>query len=234
MKTLVIMPTFNEILNLQESVASLRKYHASIDLLIVDDSSPDGTGDLADSLANANTYVLHRKTKDGLGAAYLEAFEWAIARGYEVVVEMDADGSHQASDLEKILNAMPLADLAIGSRWIKGGSVINWPSYRKAISKTGNFYARFMLRTHVKDMTAGYRAFRVDFLNGLDLSGIAARGYAFQVEMALRVIRAGGVVVEVPITFIERTQGASKMTTAIVLEALWLVTKWGISRRLGL
>ena len=226
MKTLVIMPTFNEILNLQESVASLRKYHASIDLLIVDDSSPDGTGDLADSLANANTYVLHRKTKDGLGAAYLEAFEWAIARGYEVVVEMDADGSHQASDLEKILNAMPLADLAIGSRWIKGGSVINWPSYRKAISKTGNFYARFMLRTHVKDMTAGYRAFRVDFLNGLDLSGIAARGYAFQVEMALRVIRAGGVVVEVPITFIERTQGASKMTTAIVLEALWLVTKW--------
>jgi dolichol-phosphate mannosyltransferase len=170
--------------------------------------------------------VLHRKTKDGLGAAYLEAFEWAIARGYEVVVEMDADGSHQASDLEKILNAMPLADLAIGSRWIKGGSVINWPSYRKAISKTGNFYARFMLRTHVKDMTAGYRAFRVDFLNGLDLSGIAARGYAFQVEMALRVIRAGGVVVEVPITFIERTQGASKMTTAIVLEALWLVTKW--------
>ena len=227
MKTLVIMPTFNEILNLQESVASLRKYHASIDLLIVDDSSPDGTGDLADSLANANTYVLHRKTKDGLGAAYMEAFEWAIARGYEVVVEMDADGSHQASDLEKILNAMPLADLAIGSRWIKGGSVINWPSYRKAISKTGNFYARFMLRTHVKDMTAGYRAFRVDFLNGLDLSGIAARGYAFQVEMALRVIRAGGVVVEVPITFIERTQGASKMTTAIVLEALWLVTKWG-------
>lgn len=226
MKTLVIMPTFNEILNLQESVASLRKYHASIDLLIVDDSSPDGTGDLADSLANANTYVLHRKTKDGLGAAYMEAFEWAIARGYEVVVEMDADGSHQASDLEKILNAMPLADLAIGSRWIKGGSVINWPSYRKAISKTGNFYARFMLRTHVKDMTAGYRAFRVDFLNGLDLSGIAARGYAFQVEMALRVIRAGGVVVEVPITFIERTQGASKMTTAIVLEALWLVTKW--------
>ena len=226
MKTLVIMPTFNEILNLQESVASLRKYHASIDLLIVDDSSPDGTGDLADSLANANTYVLHRKTKDGLGAAYLEAFEWAIARGYEVVVEMDADGSHQASDLEKILNAIPLADLAIGSRWIKGGSVINWPSYRKAISKTGNFYARFMLRTHVKDMTAGYRAFRVDFLNGLDLSGIAARGYAFQVEMALRVIRAGGVVVEVPITFIERTQGASKMTTAIVLEALWLVTKW--------
>jgi dolichol-phosphate mannosyltransferase len=226
MKTLVIMPTFNEILNLQESVASLRKYHAGIDLLIVDDSSPDGTGDLADSLADANTYVLHRKTKDGLGAAYLEAFEWAIARGYEVVVEMDADGSHQASDLEKILNAIPLADLAIGSRWIKGGSVINWPSYRKAISKTGNFYARFMLRTHVKDMTAGYRAFRVDFLNGLDLSGIAARGYAFQVEMALRVIRAGGVVVEVPITFIERTQGASKMTTAIVLEALWLVTKW--------
>ncbi|CAB4626320.1 MAG: glycosyltransferase [Actinobacteria bacterium] len=226
MKTLVIMPTFNEILNLQESVASLRKYHASIDLLIVDDSSPDGTGDLADSLADANTYVLHRKTKDGLGAAYLEAFEWAIARGYEVVVEMDADGSHQASDLEKILNAIPLADLAIGSRWIKGGSVINWPSYRKAISKTGNFYARFMLRTHVKDMTAGYRAFRVDFLKGLDLSGVAARGYAFQVEMALRVIRAGGVVVEVPITFIERTQGASKMTTAIVLEALWLVTKW--------
>lgn len=228
MKTLVIMPTFNESLSLSFTIAALRKAHLAIDLLIVDDNSPDGTGAIADSHIDQNTFVLHRKSKQGLGFAYLDGFEWARERGYEVVVEMDADGSHLATDLQKILIALENADLAIGSRWVSGGAVQNWPTHRKAISKIGNLYARAMLGTGINDMTSGFRAFKLSFLNQLDLSGVAARGYAFQVEMALRVSKAGGAVVEVPITFVEREHGVSKMTTAIVLEALWLVTKWGI------
>ncbi|CAB4555479.1 unannotated protein [freshwater metagenome] len=173
---------------------------------------------------------MHRKNKQGLGLAYLDGFEWAKTRGYEAVVEMDADGSHLASDLHRILENLRTSDLVLGSRWISGGAVLNWPAYRKAISRIGNFYARLMLRTGINDMTSGYRAFRLSFLEEMDLNGIAARGYAFQVEMALRVKRAGGVVTEVPITFVEREHGVSKMTTAIVLEALWLVTKWGFYR----
>jgi dolichol-phosphate mannosyltransferase len=139
---------------------------------------------------------------------------------------MDADGSHLASDLHRILKTLNSSDLVIGSRWISGGAVQNWPAYRRAISRVGNFYAKLMLRTGINDMTSGFRGFRVSFLNEMDLSGVAARGYAFQVEMALRVKRAGGAITEVPITFVEREHGESKMTTAIVLEALWLVTKW--------
>ena len=227
MKTLILMPTFNEVSSLKFTVDALRKENLDVDLLIIDDKSPDGTGQLADSLRDARTYVLHRKEKQGLGLAYLDGFEWAKSRGYEAVVEMDADGSHLASDLHRILNRLQTSDLVLGSRWISGGAVLNWPAYRKAISRIGNFYARIMLRTGINDMTSGYRAFKLSFLKEMDLNGIAARGYAFQVEMALRVKRAGGVVTEVPITFIEREHGVSKMTTAIVLEALWLVTKWG-------
>ena len=227
MKTLILMPTFNEMASLKFTVDALRKENLDVDLLIIDDNSPDGTGQFADSLRDERTFVLHRKDKQGLGLAYLDGFEWAKTRGYEAVVEMDADGSHLASDLESILHNLQDSDLVLGSRWISGGAVLNWPAYRKAISRIGNFYARLMLRTGINDMTSGYRAFRLSFLNDMDLSGIAARGYAFQVEMALRVKRAGGVVTEVPITFVEREHGVSKMTTAIVLEALWLVTKWG-------
>lgn len=232
MKTLVIMPTYNEIESLQETVGALRAQQLKIDLLIVDDASPDGTGQLADKLKNETTFVLHREAKNGLGAAYLAGFDWAFANDYEVVVEMDADGSHQATDLEKLLTEISTKkfDLVIGSRWVAGGAVLNWPAYRKAVSKLGNLYARIMLRTKIHDMTAGFRAYRVSFLKSLDLSGVAAKGYAFQVEMALRTVRAGGRVAEVPITFIERAHGNSKMTTAIVLEALWLVTKWGFYR----
>lgn len=226
MKSLVVMPTYNEALSLRATVAGLRSLSLPVDLLIVDDNSPDGTGQIADALADANTFVLHRESKNGLGAAYLDGFAWAIKNNYTVVVEMDADGSHQATDLPKLLQQIPSADLVIGSRWVAGGQVVNWPWYRKGISKLGNFYARVMLRTKIKDMTAGFRAYQVEFLKSMNLDGVAARGYAFQVEMALRSIRAGGVVQEVPITFVERTQGVSKMTTAIVLEALWLVTKW--------
>jgi dolichol-phosphate mannosyltransferase len=174
--------------------------------------------------------VLHRKDKQGLGLAYLDGFSWAKTRGYEAVVEMDADGSHLATDLQAILHKLETSDLVLGSRWVAGGAVLNWPAYRKAISRIGNFYARMMLRTGINDMTSGFRAFKMSSLNELDLSGIAARGYAFQVEMALRVKRAGGIVAEVPITFVEREHGVSKMTTAIVVEALWLVTKWGFYR----
>ena len=230
MKTLILMPTFNEMASLKFTVDALRKENLDVDLLIIDDNSPDGTGQLADSLRDERTYVLHRKDKQGLGLAYLDGFEWAKTRGYEAVVEMDADGSHLASDLHRILNNLRTSDLVLGSRWISGGAVLNWPAYRKAISRIGNFYARLMLRTGINDMTSGYRAFRLSFLKEMDLTGIASRGYAFQVEMALRVKRAGGVVTEVPITFVEREHGVSKMTTAIVLEALWLVTKWGFYR----
>jgi dolichol-phosphate mannosyltransferase len=230
MKTLVVMPTFNEADSLAVTVASLRALPIMVDLLIVDDNSPDGTGQIADGLVDKNTFVLHRRNKSGLGAAYLEGFAWAIKKNYSTVVEMDADGSHRAVDLPRILEAATSADLVIGSRWVPGGSVVNWPWYRKGISKLGNLYARIMLRTQVRDMTAGFRAFNVEFLKSLNLDGVAARGYAFQVEMALRSIRAGGVVREVPITFVERAQGVSKMTTAIVLEALWLVTKWAFYR----
>jgi dolichol-phosphate mannosyltransferase len=224
------MPTYNEIDSLESSVEALRRSSNNVDLLIVDDNSPDGTGTLADSLANSKTFVMHRASKSGLGAAYLAGFAWAKRNGYEVVVEMDADGSHRAQDLEKLLEKIENADLVIGSRWVSGGKVENWPLYRKAISKLGNTYARVMLRTNIRDMTAGFRVYKISFLNQLDLAGVASRGYAFQVEMALRSVKAGGVVKEVPIVFVERTHGRSKMTTAIVLEALWLVTKWAFYR----
>lgn len=230
MKTLIIMPTFNESESLETTVSSLRAVNSNVHLLIVDDNSPDGTGEIADSLRDEKIFVLHRDSKQGLGAAYLEGFAWALSRDYEIVVEMDADGSHRAQDLQELLNAVEQADLVIGSRWVHGGSVLNWPWYRKAISKLGNLYAKTLLRTNISDMTAGYRAYRADFLKQLNLNGVAARGYAFQVEMALRVVKARGVVKEVPIIFVERTKGASKMTTAIVLEALWLVTKWSFYR----
>lgn len=224
------MPTFNEIDSLKISVQALRDSANDVDLLIVDDNSPDGTGKLADSLTDSRTFVLHRESKAGLGAAYLAGFAWAKKNGYEAVVEMDADGSHRAEDLAKLLSGIQNADLVIGSRWVSGGKVENWPAYRIAISKLGNSYARFMLRTKIQDMTAGFRVYRISFLDRLDLAGVAARGYAFQVEMALRSVKAGGVVLEVPIVFVERAHGRSKMTTAIVLEALWLVTKWAFYR----
>ena len=230
------MPTYNELANLERSIESVRSAQPQVHILVVDDNSPDGTGAVADRIAarDAQVQVLHRSKKDGLGGAYLAGFTWAFERGFKTLVEMDADGSHRAEDLGKLLAQAGRADLVIGSRWVEGGAVQNWPWYRRAISRTGTFYADVMLGSRVKDMTAGFRAFDAEFLKGLNLEGVASRGYGFQVEMAWRTQKAGGTIVEVPITFVERTEGASKMTTAIVLEALWLVTKWGISRRLGL
>ena len=230
-KTLVIMPTYNERLNLEHSVEELFKHNNSVHLLIVDDNSPDLTGKLAENLAakNKSIFVLHRKEKNGLGPAYLAGFDWAFTRDYEFIVEMDADGSHRAADLPALL-ARHDADLVIGSRWTKGGAVLNWPLSRKLISMCGNLYTRLMLGTSIKDMTAGFRVYRRELLQKLELGEVASHGYSFQVEMAWRSIQAKAKVVEVPITFVERELGVSKMNSAIVLEALWLVTKWGIAR----
>ncbi|MEY4499490.1 MAG: hypothetical protein RL319_478 [Actinomycetota bacterium] len=231
---LVIMPTYNEKENLAHSIAELFKHNPSVDLLVVDDASPDGTGQLADQIAQTNKQisVLHRSSKEGLGPAYLAGFDYGLRHGYKFLVEMDADGSHRAVDLQRLISVSTSADLVIGSRWVSGGSVVNWPMLRKLISKLGNLYTRLLLRSNVRDMTAGFRIYRSELLQKLDLTNVASHGYSFQVEMAWRSIQAKAQIIEVPITFVEREQGVSKMTGAIVAEALWLVTKWGISRKL--
>jgi dolichol-phosphate mannosyltransferase len=230
LKTLIIVPTYNELENLPIIVAGILAKAPEVNILVADDDSPDGTGPLADRLADEDSrvFVMHRTEKAGLGAADLAGFAWGIERGYELLVEMDADGSHRPEDLPKLLAAAETADLTIGSRWVKGGSVVNWPLSRKLISRTGNTYANIMLRSGINDMTAGFRAYKTSFLTKLDLTGVAARGYGFQVEMAWRSKRAGAKIVEVPITFVERIHGESKMSSGIVAEALWLVTKWGL------
>ncbi len=231
-KALVIMPTYCESKSLPVTIDELVAVIPNINILIVDDASPDGTGEIADDLAkqNANIQGLHRARKEGLGPAYLAGFAWGLSQGFDVLVEMDADGSHRATDLPLLLEKAGEYDLVIGSRWIPGGKVVNWPAHRKLISLAGNFYTSVMLGLKVKDATAGYRAYRADFLKSLNLANVASHCSSFQVVMTNRSHRAKGRIVEVPITFVERTQGASKMTTAIVLEALWLVTKWGFTR----
>ena len=232
MKTLVVMPTYNEAGNINLAVQRLFEHNPSVDLLVVDDSSPDGTGSLADAIAlkDKRVTVLHRSGKQGLGAAYLAGFQLAFNQGYEVVVEMDADGSHRAQDLPKLLQKSPDYDLVIGSRYIRGGKTQNWPLHRQWLSRGGNLYARVMLGSKLNDMTAGFRTFRTSFLKTMDLGSINAKGYSFQIEMAYRTLQSGGTAVEVPITFIEREIGVSKMSSDIVKEALMLMTKLGIKR----
>jgi len=232
LKVLVVMPTFNEAGNINHAIEELFKYNKSVDLLIVDDDSPDGTGQLADQLASTNSRitVMHRKEKQGLGAAYIAGFKRAFDSGYDYVVEMDADGSHRAEDLPKLLAVCESNDLVIGSRYVKGGSTENWPIHRQWLSKGGNLFAKMMLGTRLNDMTAGFRVFSVPFLKTMDLESINARGYSFQIEMAYRTMQKGGRVAEVPIAFIEREVGESKMSRAIVIEALVLMTKFGMKR----
>ena len=204
-----------------------------VDILVVDDNSPDGTGQLAQRIAaeQPRVAVLHRPGKSGLGPAYLAGFNYGFEKNYDFLVEMDADGSHRVEDLPKLLRQKDSADLVIGSRWVPGGKVQNWPLHRKLISRTGNLYAGIMLRAKISDITAGFRVFRSSFLKTLDLSSVASQGYSFQVEMAWKSRTSGGRIVEVPITFVERTQGKSKMSQRIVVEALWRVTKWGLGIR---
>jgi dolichol-phosphate mannosyltransferase len=232
---LVVVPTYNERDSLPPIV---RRVHAAVPgahVLVVDDASPDGTGELADQLAagDPRIRVLHRGGKNGLGAAYLAGFGWALRHGYRTVVQMDADGSHPPESLPAMLDELTDADLVIGSRYVPGGTVVNWPKRREWLSRGGNLYSRLALRVPIRDITAGYRAFRHDVLAELELDDVDSQGYCFQIDMAWRAVQAGFRVSEVPITFTEREHGYSKMSGFIVREALWRVTRWGLRSRLG-
>jgi dolichol-phosphate mannosyltransferase len=229
------MPTYNESDNLENVSGHLLETVPGVDILVVDDASPDGTGEIADRLAASESrlHVLHRTSKDGLGRAYLAGFAWADERGYDAVVEMDADGSHPAETLPAMLDALvthtPKPGLVIGSRWIKGGSVVNWPRRRLLLSRTANLYTRMMLAISVHDVTAGFRVYPTDVVMKIGPT-VDSRGYSFQVEMALRVFDEGLPIIEIPIEFRERTAGASKMSRGVVFEAMIGVTRWGIKR----
>src|SRR6476620_8415203 len=229
------MPTYNERQNLEPIAGRVRAPLTTADLLVVDDNSPEGTGDLADKLAEADPHVqvMHRTDKAGLGRAYIAGFGWALERGYDVIVEMDADGSHQPEHLPSLVSALDHADLSIGSRWVRGGKVVNWPKSREALSRAANIYTRVMLGLGVRDATAGYRAYRAGTLRTISLEQVESTGYCFQIDLTLRVADAGLRIVEVPITFVEREHGASKMSNSIVMEAFWRVAQWGVQRRLG-
>jgi dolichol-phosphate mannosyltransferase len=235
-RVLVVMPTYNEVENLEPVTSHLLATVPGIDVLVVDDNSPDGTGALADRLASKSPHihVLHRAARGGLGRAYLAGFAWAAEAGFDVVVEMDADGSHPAESLPSMLDALmadPQPGLVIGSRWIPGGSVVNWPRSRLLLSRAANTYARIALRVPAHDITAGFRAYPMAVASMISRD-INSRGYSFQIETALRVFDAGYSIVEVPIVFREREAGRSKMTTPIILEAMAGVTRWGLKRRL--
>jgi dolichol-phosphate mannosyltransferase len=234
-RILVIIPTYDESANIERIVARTRSSVPHAHVLIADDNSPDGTGLVADRLAAADdhVHVMHRLGKEGLGAAYLAGFEWGLHEGYDVLVEMDADGSHQPEQLPTLLAALADADLVLGSRWVKGGSVVNWPKSREVLSRAGNLWTRLALGIRLKDATGGYRAFRRETLLGLGLDNVASSGYCFQVDLAWRAAKAGFKVVEVPITFVEREHGVSKMSQRIVVEALLRTTAWGIAHRAG-
>lgn len=234
-RTLVVIPTYNERDNLETVIGRTMSCDPNVHMLVVDDGSPDGTGLLADRIAAeacGRVHVLHRSVKEGLGAAYVAGFGWAVKRGYDVVVEMDADGSHAPEQLSMLLDAIANgADVAIGSRYVAGGETHNWPRRRRLPSRTANVYARFALGTSIKDITAGYRAYRIEVLDAVDFEGVRSRGYCFQVDMAWRAVRHGFSVVEVPITFVERRHGASKMDVATMWEALTSIARWGVRHR---
>ncbi|HET7397360.1 MAG TPA: polyprenol monophosphomannose synthase [Intrasporangium sp.] len=231
----VLIPTYNERENLPPIVARVRASVPEADVLVIDDNSPDGTGEQADELAahDPQVRVLHRPGKEGLGKAYLAGFERALAEGYDAVVEMDADGSHQPEQLPALLAALADADVVIGSRWVRGGAVQNWPRRRKVLSVGANVYTKVLIGMPVNDATAGFRAYRSTALTTMGLDGVESQGYCFQVDLTLRAVRAGLRVTEVPITFVEREVGVSKMGRDIVREALVSVTRWGLEHRVG-
>lgn len=231
----VVVPTYNERDNLPHLAAAIRLH--GYRLLVVDDASPDGTGTVADAIAAPDPLmdVLHRRSKEGLGPAYAAGFDRVLAGPSEVVIEMDADFSHNPADLPRLVAAVADdgADLAIGSRYVPGGATPDWPAHRRFLSRGGNRYVRMMLGIPIRDATAGFRAFRADALRTLPYRSAQASGYGFQVEMAMRAHDSGMRVAEIPVIFRDRTAGTSKMNGAIVREAMWLVTRWGITRRLG-
>ena len=235
-QTLVVIPTYNEAANLAAIVQRTRSACPDVHVLVVDDDSPDGTGRIADDLARSSgdrIHVLHRRTKEGLGAAYVAGFTWGIERRFAVLVEMDADGSHAPEQLPRLLDAIDDgADLAIGARYVPGGETLNWPTRRRLLSRTANLYARSMLGVKVRDITAGFRAYQADALTGFDLDSVVSKGYGFQIDLAWRALQAGLTVVEVPITFVEREHGASKMGAETIWEAIVNIARWGTRHRL--
>jgi len=232
-RVLVVIPTYNEKDNVRVIVDRVRRSAPAVDILVADDNSPDGTGQIADEIAAADdqVHVLHRPGKQGLGAAYIAGFAWARERGYDAVVEMDADGSHAPEELPKLLDAARDADVVIGSRWVPGGKVVNWPFYRLLISRGGSLYTRMALGLPVRDATAGYRVYRLPVLDKIEVDTVQSQGYCFQIDLGWRSYRSGFRIVEVPITFAERERGASKMSSSIVREAFWRVAIWGTEYR---
>jgi dolichol-phosphate mannosyltransferase len=238
------MPTYNERQNVESMAGRVRSAVPDADLLVVDDNSPDGTGDLADKLAEKDPHVqvLHRTEKAGLGKAYIAGFNWALDRGYEVIIEMDADGSRQPEHLPSLIGALKGmganrdgegADLAIGSRWVPGGKTVNWPRSREILSRCANLYVKVMLGMGVRDATAGFRAYRAQTLRAISLDTVQSTGYSFQIDLTVRVFHAGLTIVEVPIEFVEREHGASKMSRSIIMESFWRVAQWGTASRLA-
>jgi dolichol-phosphate mannosyltransferase len=234
-RVLVVVPTYNEVQNLAPILDRLRASVPAAHALVVDDASPDGTGALADTIAASDdrVHVLHRSVKAGLGTAYVAGFRWARRNGYDVVVEMDADGSHAPEQLPELLAALGDADLVLGSRYVPGGRVADWPAHRLLLSRAGNVYTRWALRMPLNDATGGYRVARGELIDRLPFDDVASQGYCFQVDWAWRAVRAGARVAEVPITFTEREFGRSKMSGSIVREALVRVTVWGLRDRLA-
>ena len=233
MRTLVIIPTYNESESLPSLLERLRRAVPNADVLIADDNSPDGTGALADAFAESDPaiHVLHRPSKAGLGAAYLAGFAWGLVREYDVLVEMDADGSHRPEELPRLLALIPPAEVVLGSRWVAGGSVVNWPASRRLLSRGGSLYTRLALGIPTRDATGGFRAYRASALRALDLDSVESNGYCFQIDLLWRALQRGLDVREVPITFVEREAGTSKMSGGIVREALLNVTRWGAGYR---
>jgi dolichol-phosphate mannosyltransferase len=234
-RVLVLIPTYNEAENVTDVVARVRAAVPSVEIMILDDNSPDDTGQVADEIAAADpaVHVMRRPGKQGLGAAYIAGFRWALDRGYDGVVEMDADGSHAPEELPRLLELLADADVVFGSRWVRGGRVVNWPLHRRILSRGANLYTRLALGVPIRDATGGYRAFRTLVLEKLEVDTASAQGYAFQVELALRAYRSGCRVVEVPITFTERSGGGNGMSGSVVREAVWRVTAWGVRARLA-
>ncbi|MDM4763653.1 polyprenol monophosphomannose synthase [Galbitalea sp. SE-J8] len=235
-RVIVLLPTYDEIANLEWIAGRIRSALPDADLLILDDDSPDGTGELADRIAARDEHVrvVHRTVKAGLGAAYVDGFRRAIADGYDVIVEIDADGSHPPESLPAMIAEVEGgAALAIGSRWVPGGSIVGWPKRRELLSRAGNLYTRIALGIRVQDATAGFRAYASRVIAAMDLDSIDSKGYCFQVDMTYRLARAGERIVEVPIEFREREHGVSKMSGAIVVEAMRRVTRWGLQRLVG-
>ena len=231
MKTRVLVPTYQELHTLPSIIHRIFEHNPEVYILVIDDNSPDGTGQLAEQLKSkyANLEVLHRKNKNGLGAAYIDGFNNSIS-DFDVLVEMDADGSHDPQDLVTILKEIANYDCVLGSRWVPGGKVINWPKSREILSRGGNSYARLMLGIDIGDSTGGFRAYKTSALKHLDLTDIDSQGYCFQVDMVRRLLKKGFTIKEVPITFTERTIGTSKMSRNIVLEAFLKIGIWGFQR----